>query len=1051
MPFDNVKLNLFFASCLLLLQLQAPSCLAQTSPEMIAQQLSDTEKNTGNASPEKNSGKSGTQDNSTGDGTGNSGTKNGTSITNGTGNSGSANGSDSSGTATGSTHSIPQSNPSGSGTPKNASSGTPNKSSSVSTGKTDTGTLKATAGQPSSKGTAIVSGVVSDAAGARKIENAHVVLTKSNDPKKRLEVETGEDGKFAFNKLESGSWVLTVSAKDMLANTTPIILKSGEDKAVTVAMEDLEAVDVMRISGKRTLVHPDNIGSETSLDHKFIYQYKSGNDLRDIINSTPGVINDSFGNIITRGEHNSINYELDGVVIPEAAGVLQQSQLVSPRSLQSVKVDIGGYQASDGGGPLGAVTHMKSLPIEAKPNFMIGHQLGGPLAGSIYYTGSTAFSQDPNSIWNRVRIESSGQFRGNDYRLAPPTKNYVNDWGADVNSLTKLEFMATERDTFRITTSINDTYSQLPESKGSRNAGYHGSLSDQQNYVILSYFHKFQKYFDDLNFHIVNCDYGQEFHTSQNFDPYPNFNNGQPLESLAVKAERFNYVFSAQGAITKTVHKEHHFKLGFLSEVRPERTTYNANYYNADLFGSLQQQAQAEGQVGSLQQQIYTANTQGNPALASSLQSQLTGVNTNPFPFGALISPFTGQLGGPQFQGNVGRFHGLRYLQSAYFQDKYTPQNGFWKRLTLDAGLRFDMQHSYYGNALPLYETIAQIPGITPFSIQPYLAQVRTDSQVSGRYGAAFAVTKNTILRGSYSDLFMPNAGDYFLTPFQVVNVAPTNGVNAYGVYDGTQRPLHATRGQLVDTSIERQFGPRFSTRVNGFYKYINNFGDSGVVGNLPLYNRLTNSAQDAYGTEIRADLHGSKEGYGFNGFLSETVVVAYLRGTKQPSGGFFTNPAVPIDISTTPGFNAQKFPDHDRRLSSVAGVGYKTRQNIWALLSLQVLSGLQDERDPTIFGPHTARTPAIDNLSLSCGYTPSQKILKKYAYMPNSFDCRMENLLNQRVPVNIGSPFQGTRFNLPLRVLVGCSWQLGEPEAKLSAKPAPNSIRALAPTPSTI
>jgi hypothetical protein len=886
-------------------------------------------------------------------------------------------------------------------------------------------------------GKASVNGTVTDSAGARKIDDAHVVLTKIGDLKKRVELYTAEDGTFSFDRVEPGNWTLTVSAKDMLAQTVKLNLKADDSKAVTVALEDVEAVDIMRVTGKRTLVHPENIGSETNVDHKFVYQYKTGNDLKELITSTPGIMYDTFGNIITRGEHNAINYEIDGVVIPEAAGVLQQSQFISPRSLQSMKMDIGGYDACDGGGPLGAVAHIKSLPILAKPNLNIGQQIGGPLAGSIYYNGSTAFSQNPSSFWNRVRIESSGSFRGSDYRLAPPVKNYVCNWGGDINSFTKLEYRPNERNTFRLTTSLNSTYAQVPESKGSRGAGYRGNQTDIQNYVIASYIHKFQKYFDELNLHLLNGFYSEKFHTTRSFDPYPNFNGDQPLLSLACKAMRQNYIFSAQGAVTKSVKNTHHFKLGFLSEVRPERTNFNAEYFNADLPGSLQQQADAQGQRESFQQQIDAANAAGDTVTATSLQSQLAETSPNPFPYGALVSPFTGTLGGPQFLGRIGKFHGLRYLQSAYFQDKFTPQNGFWKRLTVDAGVRFDMQKSYYGNCLPLYETIASIPGISPFSITPYLAQHTTDAQASGRYGAAFVLAKNTVLRGSYSDLFMPNAGDYFITPYQVTNVDPTNGVNAYGIYDGTPRPLRATRGRLVDTSLEKQFGPRFSTRTNLFYKYLTNFGDSGVVGNLPLYNRLANSEQEAYGVETRMDLKSSREGYGFNGFLSNTVQVAYMRGTKTPSGGFWQNPNNPTD----PG---PKFPDHDRRLSTVAGVGYKTRQNLWALLSIQVLSGLQDGRDPTLFGPHPARTPFIENLSLSAGYQPSQKILKKCAYLPNSFDLRIENLLNQRVPLNLGSPFQGTRFNLPLRVLVGCSWQLGEPEAKLSAKPSPNSIRAL-------
>ncbi len=891
-------------------------------------------------------------------------------------------------------------------------------------------------------GNVSVSGSVSDSKNVRKIGEAHVVLAKIGEEHKRYEMHTGEDGLFNFDKVLAGNYTLTVSAKDMISHTLKLSLKSGESKDLKIGLEDLENVDVLRVSGKRTLIHPEKIGSETTLDHKFVYQYKTGNDLKDLITSTPGVMNDSFGNIISRGEHNAINYEIDGVVIPEAAGVLQQSQPISPRSLQSMTVDIGGYEASDGGGPLGAVAHMKSLPLAAKRNFSVGQQIGGPMAGSIYYNGSGAFSLDPNSIWNKFRMETSGSFRGSSYRLAPPVKNYVNNNAVDINSFTKVEFQASERDVFRLTTAINDTFTQLPTSTGTRRAGFHGKQHDAQDYIIASYIHKFEKHFDQLDLHLFNGLYYEKFHTSLAFDPYPNFNNGQPLYSIATNATRYNYIFSAQGNLTKTIKKEHHLKAGFLSEYRPVRTTYNAVYYNADLVGSLQQQAAAQGTIASLNDQIdatnagiNAANATGDSATAanlsstlSGLQSQLSAQSPNPFPYGALISPFTGQLGGPQFLGPLGRFEGSRFLQSAFIQDKYTPQNGFWKRLTLDGGVRFDMQRSFYGNALPLASTIASIPGVQPFSLQPYLAQARTDAQASGRYGATFVLAKNTVIRGSYSDLFVPNPVDYFLTPYNVTGT-PTNGV-----FDGTPRPLHATRGQLVDSSIEKQIGPRFATRTNLFYKYLTNFGDSGVVGNLPLYNRLTNSAQDAYGVETRIDLKPSKDGYGFNGFLSNTVQVAYLRGTKTPSGGFFATPTTP----------SMKFPDHDRRLSNIAGIGYKTRHNIWSLLTVQVLSGLQDERDQTLSGPHNARTPFFTNVSLSTGYQPPKKLLKKCAYLPNALDLRIENMLNQRVPINLGSPFQGTRYNLPIRVLVGCSWQLGPEEAKLSAKPASNSIRSL-------
>ncbi len=201
------------------------------------------------------------------------------------------------------------------------------------------------------------------------------------------------------------------------------------------------------------------------LDQNTINQYKTGNDLHQLIESTPGVITDTVGNIIVRGEHNAINYNLDGVYLPEAAGVLQQSSFVTPRSLQSMQVDIGGYEASDGGGPLGAIVRMKSLPITAKPLFTVGQQIGGPMAGNIYYNASGALSQDGSSILNKIRYDSSGSFRGSSIGVSPPVASFTHNNRADINVLTKIEYLPTSSDTIKLTVGINDSFFQVPTSK----------------------------------------------------------------------------------------------------------------------------------------------------------------------------------------------------------------------------------------------------------------------------------------------------------------------------------------------------------------------------------------------------------------------------------------------------------------------------------------------------------------------------------------------------------------------------------------------------------
>ncbi len=814
--------------------------------------------------------------------------------------------------------------------------------------------------------------------------NARIVLTNANEEHKRYHTSSSTNGYYAFNNIEPGHYVVTVAATEKLSETRHVTVIAGQTEQLDFTLEELEGTDVLRITGKRTLIHPHNIGSETNIDHTIIQQYHSGDSLQQLIKSTPGVMNDTYGNIITRGEHNSINYELDGVVLPEAAGVLQQSQFVSPRSLQSMKVDIGGYQAEDGGGPLGAVVHMKSLPIQAQPYFVGGQQLGSPIAGSFWYSGSTAFSQNPDSKLYKLRLESSGAVNGTSWGNSPPVKAYVNNNRAQINLLTKLEYLISERDKVNLTLGINESFLRVPTSRTSANAGVNEHEHDAQDYLILNYKHKFARFFDEANLHIVNAFYYQNFHSHNVFDPTPVINGGQPLQSIAPNALRFDYAFSAQGDITKILLKTHFLKAGFLSEYRPTCTDFSATYYNND-------------------------------------------PNSTTAPYGAIISPFTSSAAvGPQFTAAMGRVHSSRYLQSAYFQDSWRPTTGVLKRLTLDTGVRADVYHGVIGNTLPVAAAIATIPGASPFNIQPFLTQRVTDAQASGRFGASFVLTKTTVLRASYSDLFVPPPVDMFSTPPDV-SQGFINGVFyglPNGIYNGTIRPMRATRGRLVDISLEQQLGSRFVTRTNLFYKTLKNYGDSGVIGNSTLYNRQSVDSQEAYGVETRIDLKPGKEGAGFYGFVSNTIAVAYLRGSKQVNGGIY-------DIQDTP--IQDRYPDHDRRISLVAALGYKTKRNFWALADMQFMTGLQNNTNIAMFYAYPLRTQNIILFNLSTGCKTPQKWKQKYPLLPDALDIRIQNLLDARAATNAGSPFQGTRFLLPFRFLIGCNWTFGKEPGQIA------------------
>ncbi|MCC7527674.1 MAG: TonB-dependent receptor [Candidatus Melainabacteria bacterium] len=825
--------------------------------------------------------------------------------------------------------------------------------------------------EPPAKGKATVYGVVKDDALRKPLANARVVLQHKDAEHKRFHVDTGKDGSFSFKDIDPGNWSITFSHNDMLSQTEELVVAADQSKAVNIVLEDIEPVDVMRVTGKRTLIHPEKIGSSTTIPRRVLEEYRSGNDLRQLVESTPGVITDTYGNIITRGEHNAINYELDGVVLPEAAGVLQQSQPATPRSLQSMQVDIGGYEAHDGGGPLGAVVRMKSRNIEAKPKVLVGGQIGGPMAGNIYYDTTGAFSANPQSKLHRLRWESSGQFIGSSYRLVPYTKKYSYNQGMDINTLSKLEYKPNERDTFRLTAGLNQSFMRVPLPQLSASVGVKQKQTDMQNFIIAAFRRTGGRFYDEANIALTNAFYRETFASRGTvFDPLPVVNGEEPqINSVQPTAKRFNYVFSAQGNLKKQV-KTHHLETGFYSEIRPVSTAYGAIYRNSNL--------------------VASADSQGA------------------LPYGAIINPFTFEVGGPNITGGITKYKGFRYLQSGWFQDSWKPKEGFLKRLTVNAGVRADVYSGVFGNTMKVAQTMLTVPGVEPFDLNPFKRQTVTDAQASGRFGASFVITPNAVLRGSFSNIFTPPPVDVFVTAPLIAD-GQTNGI-----YNGTIRPLRATRGNLVDVSLENQFGPRLVTRTNLYYKKLNNFGDSGVIQNTPLYNRLQLSAQESYGVETRLELKPARDGYGFNGFVSNTVQVAYLRGTGGVTGGIYEAIEGP----------REKYPDHDRRYSLTAAYGYRSRRGWWVLADVQTLSGLPNRLAEEIFGPQPKRTPRITLLGLSSGYNTPKK-LRVNRLIPSSFDVRIDNILNERKPTNLGSPFQGTRFLLPFRLLCGASWQV--------------------------
>src|ERR1700692_3430296 len=130
--------------------------------------------------------------------------------------------------------------------------------------------------------------------------------------------------------------------------------------------------------------------------------------LNQVILQAPDVIQDSFGQFHVRGEHNGLQYRLNGVILPEGISVFGQS--LDPRLISSMSVVTGALPAEYGLRTAGIIDITTKSGIEA-PGGAISMYGGshGTVEPSLYYgggSGSFSFLVTGSFLRNDLGIES---------------------------------------------------------------------------------------------------------------------------------------------------------------------------------------------------------------------------------------------------------------------------------------------------------------------------------------------------------------------------------------------------------------------------------------------------------------------------------------------------------------------------------------------------------------------------------------------------------------------------------------------------------------------
>jgi outer membrane receptor protein involved in Fe transport len=138
-----------------------------------------------------------------------------------------------------------------------------------------------------------------------------------------------------------------------LIMTFPAAAKAAAQPDDATPGNDVSAIDSMVITAKRlnearTGIETKTGASTYTIDAAAIAATPGGDNtlLNQVILQAPEVAQDSFGQLHVRGEHNGLQYRLNGIILPEGISVFGQS--LDPRLIESMKLVTGALPAEYG-------------------------------------------------------------------------------------------------------------------------------------------------------------------------------------------------------------------------------------------------------------------------------------------------------------------------------------------------------------------------------------------------------------------------------------------------------------------------------------------------------------------------------------------------------------------------------------------------------------------------------------------------------------------------------------------------------------------------------
>lgn len=299
---------------------------------------------------------------------------------------------------------------------------------------------------------AMVSGIVQDGL-LHPLEGATVVIHSSSGATVGR-ARTTSDGRFKFPTIPAGDYTIEASAPGLI----------GDHQHVQVAAAPL-TVDLTLVSGEEVVTIDEDwavsppapvTGSVTSVSRQTLGELPGGDarPVTDILATQPGFVADGLGSVYARGNHGNVQYQIDGIAVPDSVGSLFAASIPT-RLIDSLDIYTGGMPA-EFGNRLGAVVNLSTRMATDRPE------------GDVQVRYGSYNTIEPGATYSAKITDHIGAFGGvsvlhSQRFLDPPSIDPIlHDAGTSARAFARVDYAPNDADRYELFATFAHTQFQIP-------------------------------------------------------------------------------------------------------------------------------------------------------------------------------------------------------------------------------------------------------------------------------------------------------------------------------------------------------------------------------------------------------------------------------------------------------------------------------------------------------------------------------------------------------------------------------------------------------------